>query len=110
MNKFAIINSPIYPMITSLVNLFGLRTKGIELGSKTLGRRILFRSTRIKCSGTGNKIEIGDYCRFRNVLIEVEGNNNTIQYTLAQESWYMNIATYPLREMIATYTLMTKRR
>lgn len=29
MNKLAIINSPIYPMITSLVNLFGLRTKGI---------------------------------------------------------------------------------
>ncbi len=58
MNKLAIINSPIYPMITSLVNLFGLRTKGI--GGKTLGSRILFRSTRIKCSGTGNKIEIGD--------------------------------------------------
>lgn len=29
MNKLAIINSPIYPMITSLVNLFGLRTKGM---------------------------------------------------------------------------------
>ena len=29
MNKLAIINSPIYPMITSLVNLFGLRAKGI---------------------------------------------------------------------------------
>lgn len=29
MNKLAIINSPIYPMITSLVNLFGLRTKGV---------------------------------------------------------------------------------
>ncbi|MGE9935874.1 hypothetical protein [Butyricimonas virosa] len=29
MNKLAIINSPIYPMITSLVNLFGLKTKGI---------------------------------------------------------------------------------
>lgn len=78
MNKLAIINSPIYPMITSLVNLFGLRTKGI--GGKTLGSKILFRSTKIKCSGTGNKIEIGDYCRFRNVLIEMEGNNNTIQY------------------------------
>ena len=76
MNRLAIINSPIYPMITSLVNLFGLRTKGIG-GKKTLGSRILFRSTKIKCSGTGNKIEIGDYCRFRNVLIEMEGNNNT---------------------------------
>ena len=29
MNKLAIINSPIYPMTTSLVNLFGLKTKGI---------------------------------------------------------------------------------
>lgn len=48
MNKLAIINSLIYPMITSLVNLFGLKTKGI--GGKTFGRRILFRSTRIKCS------------------------------------------------------------
>ena len=76
MNKLAIINSPIYPMITSLVNLFGLRTKGIG-GGKTLGSRILFRSTKIKCFGTGNKIKIGDYCRFRNVLIEMEGNNNT---------------------------------
>lgn len=34
MNKLAIINSPIYPMITSLVNLFGLRTKGIGGGIK----------------------------------------------------------------------------
>lgn len=49
MNKLAIINSLIYPMITSLVNLFGLKTKGIG-GGKTFGRRILFRSTRIKCS------------------------------------------------------------
>ena len=32
MNKLAIINSPIYPMITSLVNLFGLRTKGMGGG------------------------------------------------------------------------------
>ena len=32
MNKLAIINSPIYPMITSLVNLVGLRTKGIGGG------------------------------------------------------------------------------
>ena len=33
MNKLAIINSPIYPMITSLVNLVGLRTKGIRGGN-----------------------------------------------------------------------------
>lgn len=34
MNKLAIINSPIYPMITLLVNLVGLRTKGIGGGKK----------------------------------------------------------------------------
>ena len=64
MNKLAIINSPIYPMITSLVKLFGLKTRG--LGGKTFGSRILFRSTRINCFGIGNKIEIGDYCRCPN--------------------------------------------
>ena len=93
MNKLAIINSPIYPMITSLVNLFGLRTKGIG-GGKTLGSRILFRSTRIKCFGTGNKIEIGDYCRFHNVLIEMEGNNNTIHIgagVMVYEHCYISI-------------------
>lgn len=55
MNKLAIINSPIYPMITSLVNLFGLRTKG--MGGKCFGNRILFRPTRINCSGTGKKLK-----------------------------------------------------
>ena len=30
MNKLAIINSPIYPMITNLVNIYGLKTSGIE--------------------------------------------------------------------------------
>lgn len=78
MNKLAIINSPIYPMITNLVNLYGLKTSGIEGGGKSFGNRILFRASRIKCKGKGNKIEIGDYCRFRNVLIEIEGNNNTV--------------------------------
>lgn len=34
MNKLAIINSPIYPMITSLVKLFRLKTRG--LGVKLL--------------------------------------------------------------------------
>lgn len=34
MNKLAIINSPIYPMITNLVNLYGLKTSGIEGGVK----------------------------------------------------------------------------
>lgn len=29
MNKLAIINSPIYPMITNLVNLYGLKTSGM---------------------------------------------------------------------------------
>lgn len=77
MNKLAIINSPIYPMITNLVNLYGLKTSGMG-GGKSFGNRILFRASRIKCKGKGNKIEIGDYCRFRNVLIEIEGNNNTV--------------------------------
>ena len=93
MNKLAIINSPIYPMITSLVNLFGLRTKGMG-GGKCFGNRILFRSTRINCSGTGNKIEIGDHCRFRNVLVEIEGNNNTIHIgagVMVYEHCYISI-------------------
>lgn len=37
MNKLAIINSPIYPMITSLVNLCGLRTKGVGVKPSDVG-------------------------------------------------------------------------
>lgn len=93
MNKQAIINSILYPIICGFVNLFGLNIRG-NRGVVSLGSRILFRKTRIRCHGSMNTISIGDQCRFRNFVIEIEGNNNSIEIgenVMVYEGGYLSI-------------------
>ena len=93
MNKQSIIQSRVYPIICSIVNCIGLNIKKLN-GVVFVSKNSLFRKSKITVKGQGSSVKIGNRCRFRNTVIEVLGNNSTIEIEdsiMVYEKCYISI-------------------
>lgn len=93
MNKQEILKSSFYPVICKVVNLTGLKTKK-KNGGIIIESNALYRKSRIIVNGKGSMVRIGSKCRFRNLTIEVLGNNNVIEIAdsvMVYERYYISI-------------------
>ena len=94
MNKQTILQSPVYPMICRVNNVFGLKIKTMNGGKHIIASNSLFRKSKITIKGKGSSVVVGNRCRFRNTTIEVFGNNSTVEINdsvLVYEKCYISI-------------------
>lgn len=94
MNKKIFLQSPVYPIICSILNTIGLKTKKSKGGEIVVSKNSLFRKSKITVKGTGSSVKIGNRCRFRNMVIEVFGNNSTVEIedsVMVYEKCYISI-------------------
>lgn len=64
------------------------------MGGYFISKDSLFRKCKITVKGTGSSIKIGNRCRFRNTVIEVFGNNSTVEIedsVMVYENCYISI-------------------
>ena len=107
MNKKNIIASPIYPAFCKINNLIGLKIKRKNGGGDEIAKDALFRKSKIVVNGNGSVVKIGNKCRFRNLTIEIYGNNNTIEFmdsVMVYEKCYISIKGDNCRCVIGTKT------
>lgn len=94
MNKQAILQSSLYPIICSVVNCIGLKTIKSNGGGYFISNDSLFRKSSITVKGDCSSVKIGKRCRFRNTVIEVFGNNSTVEIedsVMVYEKCYISI-------------------
>lgn len=94
MNKQTFLQSPVYPIICSIVNCIGLKIKKLNGGGCFVSKNSLFRKSKITVKGKGSLVKIGNCCRFRNTVIEVFGNNSTVEIedsVMVYEKCYISI-------------------
>ena len=94
MNKQTILSSSIYPIICTFANCIGLKTKKSNRGGTFISKNSLFRKSKITVKGKGSSVKIGNLCRFRNTVIEVFGNNSTVEIedsVMVYERCYISI-------------------
>ncbi|WP_099292511.1 MULTISPECIES: acyltransferase [unclassified Butyricimonas] len=93
--KIKMLNSSIYPIITKMYRLLGLKRK--IRGARNvleINSGVLFRKSLILVKGDNNKIRIGHRCRFRNLVVEIYGNDNELfldERVLFYEKGYISI-------------------
>lgn len=93
MNKQVIIRSGIYPLICAISRIMLLRTKRLA-GGISVSHNALFRKCRFIVNGKGSKISVGRMCRFRNTVIEIYGDNSTVEImdsVMVYEKCYISI-------------------
>jgi len=94
MNKQAIINSAIYPIICRMYRIISLKTKQLRGGVIQVADNALFRHSRLLVDGRESHIKVGKKCRFRNTVIEIFGNNSSVEImdsVMIYEKCYISI-------------------
>ena len=94
MNKQSILQSSVYPIICSIVNCVGLKINKLNGGRCFVSKNSLFRKSKITVKGRGSSVKVGNRCRFRNTVIEVFGNNSTVEIedsVMVYEKCYISI-------------------
>lgn len=62
-----------------MVRLVGLRKITKNKGKAFIPMNSLFRRSKITVNGAGSFVKIGNTCRFRNLIIEVCGNDSCVE-------------------------------
>ena len=93
--KIWLLSSSIYPIITKIYGVLGLKKKirGVK-NVLEINSGVLFRKSFIFVKGNNNKIRIGHRCRFRNLVVEIYGNDNELfldERVLFYEKGYISI-------------------
>ena len=94
MNKQAIINSSFYTILCFISKLISLKTKKINGGGLSIAHNALFRKSRLFVNGKDSKISVGRMCRFRNLVIEIKGDNSIVEVmdnVMVYERCYISI-------------------
>lgn len=94
MNKQVIINSGIYPLICAASRIMSLKTKELIGGGVSIASNALFRKSRLFVKGKASKIIVGRKCRFRNTVVEIYGDNSTVEIgdsVMVYEKCYISI-------------------